>query len=67
VITAHDLNWVAAHLPWAVCLNRRVIAEGRPQDIFTSSVLREAYGGDMVVFLHDGMIMIGERPHRPHT
>lgn len=66
VITAHDLNWVAAHLPWAVCLNRRVIAEGAPQQVFTSTVLQETYRGDMVVFLHDGMIMIGERPHGPH-
>ena len=63
VITAHDLNWVAAHLPWVICINRRVIAEGRPQDVFTREVLRETYRGDMVVFLHDGMIMIGERPH----
>jgi zinc/manganese transport system ATP-binding protein/zinc transport system ATP-binding protein len=65
VITAHDLNWVAAHLPWVVCLNQRVIAEGRPQDVFNSSVLKETYRGDMVVFLHDGMVMIGERPHAP--
>jgi zinc/manganese transport system ATP-binding protein/zinc transport system ATP-binding protein len=63
IITAHDLNWVAAHLPWVVCLNRRVIAEGRPQEVFTSAVLQETYRGDMVVFLHDGMVMIGERPH----
>jgi ABC-type Mn2+/Zn2+ transport system ATPase subunit len=63
VITAHDLNWVAAHLPWVVCLNRRVIAEGKPQEVFTSAVLQETYRGDMVVFLHDGMVMIGERPH----
>jgi len=63
VITAHDLNWVAAHLPWVICLNRRIIAEGRPQEVFTSAVLQETYRGDMVVFLHDGMIMIGERPH----
>jgi len=63
VITAHDLNWVAAHLPWVVCLNHRIIAEGKPQEVFTSSVLQETYRGDMVVFLHDGMIMIGERPH----
>jgi zinc/manganese transport system ATP-binding protein len=63
VITAHDLNWVAAHLPWAVCLNRRVIAEGRPQEVFNSAVLRETYSGEMVVFRHDGMVMIGERPH----
>ncbi len=66
VITAHDLNWVAAHLPWVICLNRRVIAEGSPQEVFTSSVLRETYLGEMVVFLHDGMIMIGERPHSLH-
>ena len=67
VITAHDLNWVAAHLPWVVCLNRRVVAEGRPQEVFTSAVLQETYRGDMVVFLHDGMVMIGERPHAPNN
>jgi len=67
VITAHDLNWVAAHLPWAVCLNRRLIAEGRPHRVFNAAVLKETYRGEMVVFHHDGMVMIGERPHAPHT
>jgi zinc/manganese transport system ATP-binding protein/zinc transport system ATP-binding protein len=66
VITAHDLNWVAAHLPWVVCLNRRIIAEGRPQEVFNAEVLKETYRGEMVVFHHDGMIMIGERPHAIH-
>ena len=67
VITAHDLNWVAAHLPWAVCLNRRLIAEGRPHKVFNAAVLKETYRGEMVVFHHDGMVMIGERPHAPHN
>ena len=67
VITAHDLNWVAAHLPWAVCLNRRLIAEGRPHKVFNAAVLTETYRGEMVVFHHDGMVMIGERPHAPHS
>ena len=67
VITAHDLNWVAAHLPWTVCLNRRLIAEGRPHKVFNAAVLTETYRGDMVVFQHDGMVMVGERPHTPHT
>ena len=67
VITAHDLNWVAAHLPWVVCLNRRLIAEGRPDKIFNAAVLKETYRGEMVVFHHDGMVMIGERPHAPHN
>ena len=67
VLTAHDLNWVAAHLPWAVCLNHRVIAEGRPNQIFNAEVLKEAYSGELVVIQQDGMVMIGERPHAPHT
>ncbi|MGH7782718.1 MAG: metal ABC transporter ATP-binding protein [Candidatus Binatia bacterium] len=67
VITAHDLNWVAAHLPWAICLNRRLIAEGRPNEVFTAAVLKEAYSGELVVFHQDGMVMIGERPHAPHA
>jgi zinc/manganese transport system ATP-binding protein len=66
VLTAHDLNWVAAHLPWALCLNRRVIAEGRPNEIFNAAVLKKAYSGELVVIHHDGMVMIGERPHAPH-
>jgi zinc/manganese transport system ATP-binding protein/zinc transport system ATP-binding protein len=67
VLTAHDLNWVAAHLPWAVCLNHRVIAEGRPNEVFNPQVLKEAYRGELVVIHQDGMVMIGERPHAPHT
>ena len=67
VLTAHDLNWVAAHLPWAVCLNHRVIAEGPPNEIFNPKVLEEAYSGELVVIHQDGMVMIGERPHAPHA
>ncbi len=65
ILTAHDLNWVAAHLPWVICLNRRVVAEGQPPQVFNSQVLRETYCGEMVVFQHEGMIMVGERPHSP--
>ena len=66
LITSHDLNWVAAHLPWVVCLNRHVIAEGDPQTVFTTEVLGETYKGEMVVFQHGDMIMVGERPHSPN-
>jgi len=67
VITAHDLNWVAAHLPWVVCLNRRLIAEGKPHQVFNTKVLKETYSGELVVMHQDGMVMIGERPHAPHS
>jgi len=67
VITSHDLNWVAAHLPWAVCINHRIIAEGRPHEVFNAEVLKEVYSGELVVLHQDGMVMIGERPHAPHN
>ena len=67
VLTAHDLNWVAAHLPWVVCLNRRLIAEGKPHQVFNPEVLKDTYSGELVVMHQDGMVMIGERPHAPHT
>ena len=67
VLTAHDLNWVAAHLPWAVCLNHRLIAQGRPNEVFTPTVLKETYSGELVVLHQGGMVMIGERPHAPHN
>lgn len=66
MITSHDLNWVAAHLPWVVCLNRHIIGQGEPQQVFTPAVLGDTYKGEMVVFRHDDMIMVGERPHSPN-
>src|SRR3954454_13787772 len=49
VITTHDLNAVAAHLPNLVCVNGRIVAEGSPEDVLTTGILRELYGAEMVV------------------
>jgi ABC-type Mn2+/Zn2+ transport system ATPase subunit len=62
VITTHDLSAVAAHLPSLICLNRRVVAAGRPEEVLTSSNLRELYGAEMVVVEQDGMLLIGDEP-----
>ena len=63
LITTHDLNAAAAHLPWVVCLNRRIIAEGTPEAVFTEPILNETYQGDMLVFRQDGMILVQQKPH----
>ncbi len=63
LITTHDLNAAAAHLPWVVCLNRRVIAQGPPEDVFTEEVLNLTYRGDMIVIHHDGMLFVQQKPH----
>jgi len=62
VLTTHDLNAVAAHLPSLVCINRRLIAMGTPQEVLTPSVLSELYGADMVVIQQEGMLLIGDLP-----
>lgn len=66
LMTTHDLNAAAAHVPWVICLNRHVVAQGAPEEIFTPAVLNETYGGDMMVIRQDGMLFVHERPHH-HT
>jgi ABC-type Mn2+/Zn2+ transport system ATPase subunit len=65
VLTTHELNTVAAHLPWVVCVNGRVIAEGDPDDIFTSAILGQTYGADLRVVRQDGIVLVADAaPHR---
>jgi zinc/manganese transport system ATP-binding protein/zinc transport system ATP-binding protein len=63
LMTTHDLNAAAAHAPWVICLNRTVIAQGAPEDVFTVPILNETYKGDMLVIRQDGMFIIHEKPH----
>jgi zinc/manganese transport system ATP-binding protein len=62
ILTTHDLNSVAAHLPKVVCLNRELVACGCPNEIFTEEVLSRTYGSKMRVIRQDGMLVIGDDP-----
>ncbi len=66
LMATHDLNATAAHVPWVICLNRNVIAQGAPEDVFTEKTLNDTYHGDMVVIRNGGHLFVHERPH-PHT
>lgn len=65
VITTHDLNGIAAHLPRLVCLNKEVIAVGRPQQVITPDVLERTYGAPLEVLSHGGMPVVVE--HYPEV
>jgi ABC-type Mn2+/Zn2+ transport system ATPase subunit len=54
ILTTHDLNWVAAHLPRIICLNRTVVADGSPLQVLTGAVVRQTYGAAMEVLVHNG-------------
>jgi ABC-type Mn2+/Zn2+ transport system ATPase subunit len=58
VLTTHDLNWVAAHLPRLVCLNGTILADGPPAAVLRPSVLGEAFGAEVVVVDHDGRLLV---------
>lgn len=63
IMTTHELNAVAAHLAWVVCINGRIVAEGAPAEVFTPEILRRTYGAEMPIIKHEGMTLVGERPH----
>lgn len=61
VLTTHDLNGLAAHLPRVVCMNTHVVADGSPLDVLNSEVLEQTYGAPMEVLVHGGMPVILEQ------
>jgi zinc/manganese transport system ATP-binding protein/zinc transport system ATP-binding protein len=63
LMATHEINAVAAHLPWVMCINKHLIAEGTPSDVFRPEVLLRTYGATMPVTEYEGITMIAEVPH----
>jgi ABC-type Mn2+/Zn2+ transport system ATPase subunit len=63
ILTTHDLNWVATHLPRIVCLNGRVMADGAPEAVFTTDVLKRTYGADVRVITDGDMVFVADETH----
>ncbi|MFN2606323.1 MAG: metal ABC transporter ATP-binding protein [Acidimicrobiales bacterium] len=61
VLTTHDLNGMAAHLPDLVCLNTRVTGRGSPRQVLTAEILERTYGAPMEVLEHGGMPVVVDR------
>lgn len=62
LLTTHDLNAVAAHLPWLICFNHGLIAQGPPETVFTPDILRATYASDMLVLRQNGYILVANSP-----
>ena len=63
VMTTHEINAVAVHLPRIVCLNGNVVADGPPHRVITPHILREVYGAEMPVIQYHGMTLVAESAH----
>jgi zinc/manganese transport system ATP-binding protein len=44
IMTTHDLSGIGKRLPWVICMNRSIIAEGDPVKILTEGNLLRTYG-----------------------
>jgi ABC-type Mn2+/Zn2+ transport system ATPase subunit len=58
VLSTHDLNGIAAHLPRLVCLNTEVTGQGSPREVLVPEVLARTYGAPMEVLEHGGMPIV---------
>ena len=67
VLTTHDINGLAAHLPRLVCFNRTVVADGPPSEVLHPYVLERTYGAPMSVLQHGGMPVVLEAGHGLHA
>jgi zinc/manganese transport system ATP-binding protein/zinc transport system ATP-binding protein len=58
LLTTHDLNTIASHVPWVICFNHGIVAQGPPAAVLTPPILRRTYDADMMVVTKDGMTFI---------
>jgi ABC-type Mn2+/Zn2+ transport system ATPase subunit len=57
LVVSHDVGVVAQHVDQVACLNRRLVAHGRPEEVLSGEVLECMYGPQAALVGH------GELPH----
>ncbi|MCS6963613.1 MAG: metal ABC transporter ATP-binding protein [Thermoflexus sp.] len=61
LVATHDLEQAAAYFDRVLLLNRRLVAFGIPEQVFTPEALRTAYGGHLrLVQIGDELIVVGD-------
>ncbi len=63
ILTTHEINAVAVHLPRIVCLNGAIVADGPAHRVITPHILLEVYGSEMPVIQYHGMTLVAESAH----
>lgn len=60
VLSSHELGAVATHVPWTLCLNRRVVAFGPSDQVLNADTLSETFGASLMVHRQGDVLLIGE-------
>jgi zinc/manganese transport system ATP-binding protein len=67
LMTTHELNSLAAHLPWVICVNRGIVAQGCPTQVFTDAILSRTFNAEMRVVTdpQTGNLLVAEAGNHP--
>jgi ABC-type Mn2+/Zn2+ transport system ATPase subunit len=63
LVATHDLSCVAACFDLALLLNRRVVAFGPPNEVFTPEILTEAFAEHLLMLPTEGGVYVGHHAH----
>jgi len=66
LVVSHDVGVVAQHVDQVACLNRRLVAHGRPQEVMSGEVLQCMYGPEAALVGHGEVPHLVVRRHGPH-
>ncbi len=67
IMTAHDLNIVGTHIPWVICFNKKIIAQGPTDSVYTNDILSATYESPLQVITYQHgsqtLKLVAEQPH----
>ena len=52
VMVSHELDVVANYADLVLCLNRKLVCQGRPQQVLTPDMLKDLYGKEAALYRH---------------
>ena len=58
LMSTHDLNSIATHLPWVMCFNHGLVCQGPPTEVFTPETLAQTFGAKMLVLHQQDRVLI---------
>jgi zinc transport system ATP-binding protein len=61
LIASHDIGVISTYVDRVACLNRKLVAHGRPGTVMTEEVMQEMYGCDSMLFGHGHPHMVVKR------
>jgi zinc/manganese transport system ATP-binding protein len=62
LLTTHELSTVASRVPWVICFNRGLVAQGDPEAVLTPHLLRRTYDADMAMLTLADLPFPANRP-----